>query len=191
MTSLSPISAVGYTWEILGVVWLAGLVFAKRTVRSQPAGSMYFQMTLALIGFSLLGSTWFSAGWLGMRFLPSAPKLELVGLALTIVGCALAIWARITLGSNWSGRATVKAGHELIQRGPYALARHPIYTGLLLASVGTAVTMAEWRCVLGLVLIAILFIAKIGQEEKLMLQAFPEAYPRYRQRVKALIPGLL
>ena len=191
MTSLDPLSALGYTWEILGGVWLAGLAFTKRTVRAQPDGSRLFQMALALLGFSLLGSRWFRAGWLGMRFLPSAPNLEIAGLALTVIGCALAIWARITLGSNWSGRVTVKDGHELIVRGPYALARHPIYTGLLLASVGTALAVAEWRCLLGLALIAVVFTAKISQEEKLMMQTFPEAYPRYRQHVKALIPGLL
>jgi protein-S-isoprenylcysteine O-methyltransferase Ste14 len=126
-----------------------------------------------------------------MRFLPSVPGLPLAGLALTITGCAFAIWARLTLGANWSGRATVKAGHELVIKGPYALARHPIYTGLLLASVGTGLAIGEWRCLLGLALLAIVFIAKIGQEEKLMLQTFPEAYPRYRRCVKALIPGLL
>ena len=96
----------------------------------------------------------------------------------------------MTLGNNWSGRATVKAGHELIVSGPYSLARHPIYTGLLLASIGTALATAEWRCILGLALIVSGFAAKIGQEEKLMMQTFPDAYPRYRQRVKALIPGV-
>ena len=191
MARLALLSAVGYTWEILGMVWLAGLVFTKRTVRSEPAGSRLFQMALALLGFSLLGSTWFNDGWLGRRFLIVTQEVEIAGLALTIIGCAFAIWARITLGSNWSGRATLKAGHELVVSGPYAMARHPIYTGLLIASVGTGLATAEWRCLLGLVLLAVVFAAKIGQEEKLMLQAFPEAYPRYRQRVRALIPGLL
>lgn len=190
MANLDPISLIGYAWEILGALWLAGLAFTKRTVRSQSNISRLFQIALALFGFSLLGGRWFRDGWLGTRFLPAAPGLEVAGLALTIAGCAFAIWARLALGSNWSGRASVKAGHELIVRGPYALARHPIYTGLLLASAGTALAMAEWRCLLGLVLLAVVFTAKIGQEERLMLQTFPEAYPRYRQRVKALIPGL-
>ena len=191
MPHLDPFSVVGYTWEILGAVWLAGMAFTKRTVRAQSNKSRLFQMALALLGFFLLGSRWFSAGWLGMRFLPPVPNLELGGVALTLIGCAFAIWARLTLGTNWSGRATVKAGHELIVRGPYAVARHPIYTGLLLAAVGTAMAAAEWRCLLGLALLVIVFAAKIGAEERLMLQTFPDAYPLYRQRVKALIPGLL
>jgi protein-S-isoprenylcysteine O-methyltransferase Ste14 len=191
MPHFDPIFAIDHIWELLGAVWLAGLAFTKRTLRAQSNNSRWFQMTLALLGFSLLGGSWFRAGWLGTRFLPIAPKLELAGLALTIIGCAFAVWARLTLGSNWSGRATVKDGHELIVRGPYSLTRHPIYSGLLVASLGTALAVAEWRCLLGLALLTIVFIAKIGQEERLMLQAFPEAYPRYQQRVKALIPGLL
>jgi protein-S-isoprenylcysteine O-methyltransferase Ste14 len=125
-----------------------------------------------------------------MRFLSAAPALGYIGLALTAAGCGFAIWARLTLGSNWSGRATVKAGHELIVSGPYALARHPIYTGLLVAAAGTALARGEWRCILGIALIIIAFLIKMSHEEKLMLQTFPDAYPRYRQRVKALIPGL-
>jgi protein-S-isoprenylcysteine O-methyltransferase Ste14 len=147
-------------------------------------------MALALLGFALLGSRNFHQGWLGMRFLPDTPAVSVAGFALTVAGCLFAIWARLTLGGNWSGRATVKAGHELIVSGPYAMARHPIYTGLFLASVGTALARGEWRCILGLLLIALAFAVKIGQEERLMLQAFPHAYPQYRQKVKALIPGV-
>lgn len=127
----------------------------------------------------------------GGRLLSPTPPVETIGVLITVAGCLFAIWARITLGSNWSGRATVKASHELITKGPYAIARHPIYTGILTGAVGTGVAMAEWRCLLGMALIALVFAAKMGQEEKLMIQTFPEAYPLYRQRVKALIPGLL
>ena len=92
--------------------------------------------------------------------------------------------------SNWSGRVTVKEGHELTVAGPYAIVRHPIYTGLLLAALGTGITIGEARCILGLALLILAFIAKIGQEEQLMLEIFPQAYPTYRLRVKALIPGV-
>jgi protein-S-isoprenylcysteine O-methyltransferase Ste14 len=95
------------------------------------------------------------------------------------------------LGGNWSGQTTIKAGHELITNDPYALSRHPIYTGLLTAAVGTAIAEAEVRCILGLILIVLAFTIKMSQEEKLRTQAFPDEYPQYRQRVKALIPGVL
>jgi protein-S-isoprenylcysteine O-methyltransferase Ste14 len=184
-------SAIGYCWEALGFVWFVGLAFTKGTVRSQDVSSRVFHLVLALFGFMLIGSQYFRQGWLSDRFLPDTPSLETTGFALTLAGCLFAIWARVTLGANWSGRATVKANHELVVYGPYALVRHPIYSGLLLASAGTALAHGEWRCIVGIALIVLAFMIKIGQEEKLMLQTFPHAYPQYRQRVKALIPGVL
>ena len=191
MTHPNVLSAIGYTWEILGVIWLLGLAFTKRTVRRQPSGALLFHMALALIGISLLGSHWFDHSWLATRFLPQSSLFEIAGLVLTIAGCAFAAWARITLGGNWSSHATVKAGHELIVTGPYALTRHPIYTGLITAALGTGFAAGEVRCILGMVIIVLALAIKMSQEEKLMMQTFPDVYPRYRQRVKALIPGLL
>jgi len=144
-----------------------------------------------LTGFTLLGSHWFDYGLFAIRLVPHSPALELGGLAATVGGCFFAIWARLALGSNWSGQATVKAGHELVVTGPYALARHPIYTGMLTASAGTALAIGEMRCAYGLALIVLALVIKMSQEEKLMMQTFPQAYLAYRQRVKALIPGLL
>lgn len=189
--TLNVSSAIGCMWESLGIVWLTGLAFTKRTLRSQTGGARLFQTAAALLGFGLLGSTWFSLGWLGWRFFPGSYPAQFAGLAVTAAGCLLAIWARLTLGANWSGRATVKQGHELIVRGPYSLARHPIYTGMLLASLGTALAIGEWRCVLGLVIILLALTVKMSQEERLMMETFPQTYPQYRSRVKALIPGLL
>jgi protein-S-isoprenylcysteine O-methyltransferase len=183
-------TAIGCSWAALSLVWLAGVLFTKRTVRSQPTGTRLFHLALIALGFSLLGAKWFSVGWLGERFLADSAQVAWVGLVLTIAGCLFAVWARLTLGSNWSARATVKAGHELITRGPYALSRHPIYTGLMIAVIGTALARGEWRCVLAFVVILVGLLVKMGQEERLMLQTFPETYAAYRQRVKALIPGL-
>jgi protein-S-isoprenylcysteine O-methyltransferase Ste14 len=185
------LSAIGYTWEGLGIVWLAGLAFTKRTVRSQSVGPRLFYMALAILGFSLLASRWFEWGWMAKRFLPEMDGLEMAGLTLTVFGCLFAIWARLTLGSNWSGRATVKEDHELIVKGPYSMARHPIYSGILLASLGTMLAIGEWRCVLGMVVIVIMLLVKMSQEERLMMETFPDAYPRYRRRVKALVPGVV
>ena len=184
-------TAIDWTWLALALVWAVGLAFTRKTVRTQPWGPRLFHMTLVLLGFTLLMSTRFQAGWLGERFLPSWQGAGMAGVALTLIGCGFAIWARIILGANWSGRATVKANHELITRGPYAVARHPIYTGLLTACIGSAIAYGEWRCVVGLVMVTLAFAVKIGQEERLMLETFPQAYSAYRMRVKALIPGVL
>jgi protein-S-isoprenylcysteine O-methyltransferase Ste14 len=182
--------AISYTWEAVGVVWLAAFPFAKRAVRSQAVGGRMSHLFLVLVGFALLGSHYLREGWLGMRFLPDSPALGWLGFAIAVAGCGFAIWARMTLGANWSGRATVKANHELIVSGPYSVARHPIYSGLLLACMGTALAEGEWRCIIGLALILVAFAAKIGAEERMMIETFPRAYPQYRRRVKALIPGV-
>jgi protein-S-isoprenylcysteine O-methyltransferase Ste14 len=184
-------AAIGWTWAALALVWAVGLLFTRKTVRSQPSGARLFHMALVLLGFTLLMSEWFRAGWLGERFVAASQATAVLGLGLTMAGCLFAIWARIRLGANWSGRATVKAGHELITTGPYALARHPIYTGLLTACIGTAIGYGERRCLMGLVLIVLGLAIKMGQEERLMLETFPEAYVAYRRRVKALVPGVL
>jgi protein-S-isoprenylcysteine O-methyltransferase Ste14 len=184
-------SAIGYSWEALAVVWLAGMAFTKRTVRSQSTGTRLFHVALVLLGYSLVCGRWFSVGWLGKRFIPDTHALALIGLTLTVAGCIFAIWARLKLGSNWSGRATVKMGHELVTSGPYALARHPIYTGLIVGVAGSALAYGEWRCILGILVLLVAFMAKMGQEEQLMMQTFPQSYALYRRRVKALIPGVL
>jgi protein-S-isoprenylcysteine O-methyltransferase len=191
MITLNVNFAIECMWEGLGIVWLVGLAFNKKTARSQSGGTRLFQTAAALLGFSLLGSSWFSQGWMGSRFFPGSVPAQYVGLALTAAGCLFAIWARLTLGANWSGRATIKKEHELIVKGPYGLARHPIYTGFLLASLGTAMAIAEWRCVMGLIIILLALIVKMSQEERLMMETFPQTYPQYRRRVKALIPGLI
>jgi protein-S-isoprenylcysteine O-methyltransferase Ste14 len=188
---LDAMSGIGWAWAALALVWLIGLASTKRTVRAQAAGTRLFQLLVFVLGFTLMSRNWFEYGWLGSRVAPDLPWIAVTGLALTVAGCTFAIWARIKLGGNWSGRATVKQDHELITTGPYALARHPIYTGIALALLGTAMAGGEWRHVLGFVIVLFGMMAKMSQEERLMMQTFPEAYPVYRRRVKALIPGVM
>jgi protein-S-isoprenylcysteine O-methyltransferase Ste14 len=181
---------VSSSWAALALVWLIGLARTKKTIRTQPTGARILHSAFAILGFYLLGSKSLSRGWLGADLYPAGDWIHIAGVVVTVAGCLFAIWARITLGSNWSARATVKAGHELVVTGPYGIARHPIYTGLLLAATGTALAYGQVHCLLGLVLIFVALAVKIGQEERLMLETFPEAYPVYRRRVKALIPGV-
>jgi protein-S-isoprenylcysteine O-methyltransferase Ste14 len=114
-----------------------------------------------------------------------------IGLALTFAGLAFAIWARMLLGGNWSSDVTLKRDHELIVVGPYRWVRHPIYTGILLALIGTALAVGEWRAVLAVVLAAAAFWRKLGIEEAVMRRQFGESYTRYGERVPALIPFVL
>jgi protein-S-isoprenylcysteine O-methyltransferase Ste14 len=186
---MSVSTLIPWSWAALTLVWLAGSARTKRSLRTTGLGLRVASFGTMLLGFFLTVSTWFPAA-LSARPLPSSADLQIVGVSLTVLGCAFAIWARLTLGTNWSGRPTVKAGHELVINGPYALARHPIYTGLLIACIGTALADLQWRRLIGVAIIAAAMLVKIRQEEGLMMETFPDAYPRYRQRVRALIPGL-
>ena len=177
------------SWGALTLVWLAGAARTKPSLRTTDFGMRAVSLAAILLGFFLTMSGWFPDEFAGPP-LPPNPDMRMTGVALTVLGCAFAIWARLALGTNWSGQPTVKARHELIVTGPYALARHPIYTGILAAAIGTALADLQWRRMLGVALIAGGMLMKIRQEERLMTETFPDAYPRYRQRVKALIPGL-
>jgi len=189
--SISVLEAVGIMWKALGAIWLVGLFFRRPSLAQQSISSRIFQSSLAFLGFAFLGSEWFRFGWLSAPFVPPATQLQYLGFAMTLAGCLLAIWARVSLGANWSGRVSLQKGHKLVVDGPYALTRHPIYSGFLLAATGTALVIAEARALVGLVLIFLSLAIKISLEEQLMLRAFPQDYPVYRKRVKALIPGVL
>jgi protein-S-isoprenylcysteine O-methyltransferase Ste14 len=170
-------------------VWLAGAARTKPSLRTTDSGMRAASFAVLLLGFLLTMSNWFPEG-LAARPLPPSHGMQAAGTGLTLLGCAFAIWARLALGANWSGRPTVKAGHELVIAGPYGVTRHPIYTGILVAAAGTALADLQWRRLAGVALIAGAMLLKIRQEEALMMETFPDAYSRYRQRVKALIPGL-
>ena len=190
--ALNPYHLVRLAWETLGLLWLIGMAFTKPAVRKQPAGWRLLHFGLGMLGFVLIAGIWFQPNSVQEQSVPGTPPgLQTAGLAITLAGCLFAAWARVVLGGNWSGRATVKTGHELITRGPYALARHPIYTGLLTALAGTVMVIGTRWAVAGFAVIVLACVIKIRQEELLMMETFPEAYSRYRQRVKALIPGVL
>jgi protein-S-isoprenylcysteine O-methyltransferase Ste14 len=110
---------------------------------------------------------------------------------VVVAGAAFTVWARITLGRNWSAEVTFKQDHELIESGPYALARHPIYTGLIVMAAGTAVNYGR---AIGVALLLALCGAlwwKARQEERIMSRHFPARYAGYRTRVRAIIPFVL
>ena len=125
------------------------------------------------------------------RFAPESLGLVQLGAALTIVGVAFAVWARLRLAGNWSSDVTLKRDHELIVDGPYRWVRHPIYTGVLLALVGTGLAIGEWRAPVAVVLAGVAWWRKLTIEEIVMRRQFGDAYIRYAERTRALIPFVL
>ena len=122
---------------------------------------------------------------------PRTDLTQLIGVMLGVAGLLITFWARRTLAGNWSSDVTFKQDHEMMKTGPYRYVRHPIYTGLLLMCLGTALDLGYVRGWLGLLLVFLGFWIKLKQEEALLLRHFPEAYPAYRKAVKALIPFIL
>jgi protein-S-isoprenylcysteine O-methyltransferase Ste14 len=110
-----------------------------------------------------------------------------VGLLLFAIGLGLAIWARVHIGRNWGTPMTEKADPELVTSGPYRLVRHPIYSGILLAVIGTAVGL-NWLWLIAAALAGVYFTYSARAEERYLTARFPEAYPQYMSSTKMLVP---
>ena len=164
-------------WIVFLLVWVAGALATKRTKRIQSGASRFrHSLIFALGALLLLFPRKVHVGVLHARFVPRTPAIAALGLALTVAGTAIAIWARVCLGRNWSGRVTIKEGHELVRSGPYRFVRHPIYAGMLLALAGLATGIGEVHALFGVVVMAAGFRVKSRLEEKFMREQFGEQY---------------
>jgi protein-S-isoprenylcysteine O-methyltransferase Ste14 len=169
-------------WLLFWIYWLISAAGAKegsRTRRARVPG-----LLIAVLGYVLLRI--FGTGSLAVH----SPILEAVGVVLFICGLCLAVWARIYLGRNWGMPMTQKDDPELVTSGPYRFVRHPIYSGILLALLGTSLSTAiYWLIAVGVM--GVYFIHSAGVEEKIMTASFPTTYPSYRAKTKMLIPFVL
>ena len=144
------------------------------------------------LGFSyVLLAAWYLPPPMNLSVTPHADWARATGAFICGLGLFVTLWARWTLAGNWSSDVTFKQGHELIRTGPYRFVRHPIYTGLLVMCLGTALDIGKFRCWLALPLMAAAFWIKLKQEESLMRRHFPDEYPAYCKQVKALVPFVI
>ena len=179
---------ITWPWLAWALYWAASAFATKRTRRRESPASRVVHVLPLLIGALLLGWRSVPWPWLALRLWPRAALPYFAGLALLYAGLAFAVWARLHLGRNWSGTVTVKEGHELIRSGPYAWVRHPIYTGLLTAVLGTALASGTVRAALAFVIVTAALLRKLRIEETFMEETFPAEYPAYRATVPALVP---
>ena len=117
----------------------------------------------------------------------SGPWLQGIGLAVFLLGLALAIWARVYLGRNWGMPMSQKADPELVTTGPYRSIRHPIYSGIILAMIGTTIAVSLYWLV-AVVLLGAYFVYSAIAEERFMADRFPDSYPEYKRSTRMLIP---
>jgi len=173
-----------YWWALSGNV--------KPTVRREPVFSRLLHIGPLALALALVWAP--SIPWippLQLRLLPRGAAAFWTGVALTVAGLLFTMQARAYLGRNWSGVVTLKKDHELVTGGPYGIVRHPIYTGLLLAFVGSAVARGTLAGAVALVLVVLALWRKLRMEERWMREQFGEAYSTYARRVAALIPFVL
>jgi len=176
---------------VFTVYWWAMAANVKTATRRESGVSRVARLVLLLCAMALLLVARVPIAALNKRFLPPGAWCFWVGAGITACGLLFSVWARRHLGSNWSQAVTVKEGHELITSGPYALVRHPIYTGFLLAVAGGAVARGEWRGLLAVVLVFAALWHKLKLEEKWMRAQFREPYEAYARKVAALVPYIL
>lgn len=179
---------IALCWFIFWISWLVSSFAVKRTAEVQ---SKNWGLRFVLLSFGLFVLMTYVPGIssvAAMRLWPSGSEVGLLADAIALTGLVILIWARLAIGRNWSGEVVLKEDHQLVTSGPYALMRHPIYTGLLLLMLATAV---DYGVAGGFVYVAAftaVFIYKSRIEERFMTGHFPEAYPAYMKKVKALIP---
>jgi len=178
-------------WLGWGLYWWAASRNVKAVVRRETLPLRLMHIVPLVVALALLWSTNLPGSFLSRHLWQATEWTFWSGLLLTAMGLTLSVWARVHLGRNWSGIVTIKQDHELITSGPYALVRHPIYTGLLLGFLGSALALGEWRGVVAVVLVAGSFWFKLRREERWMRQQFGDAYSTYAARVAALVPFIL
>jgi len=175
-------------WLSWAVYWVWASRHAKPIERRESIGSRLLHVLPLLLAVGLLWSKRIPVALLNERLFPWAPWEFWIAALITAAGLLFTVWARVYLGRNWSGVVTIKQGHELIDTGPYALVRHPIYTGLLVAFIGSAMALGEWRGLLAVLIAWAALWRKLRLEERWMTERFGEQYVAYCQRVPALVP---
>jgi protein-S-isoprenylcysteine O-methyltransferase Ste14 len=181
---MAPLNVVWASWAVFLLVWAVLSLRAKASVRRPAAGvNMLWRVGVLLIAVGL-GAV-MRRGWIPYMTFPYGVRV--LGAAITVLGIGFAVWARLSLGGNWGMPMTLREDPELVTAGPYALVRHPIYTGIIFGFLGTALTVGAWW-LLVLLLGFGYFAMSARREERDMVERFPDAYPAYRARTKMLIP---
>jgi protein-S-isoprenylcysteine O-methyltransferase Ste14 len=178
-------------WIGWGLYWLLSAHGVKRPIRRESRLSRWTHYgPLILAGWLLTVSTRIWPPLL-VPFMHRTPTSFWIAVATTAAGLLFTVWARVHLGRNWSGSVTIKADHELITSGPYRIARHPIYTGLLIAFAGNALVAADMRGLLAFIMVFAALWRKLKLEERFMREQFGQAYVDYSKGVAAIVPFLL
>jgi len=178
-------------WLGLFAYWMMAAIGAKRNVGTRKWKGSGLRFGVIMLGLLALRMIPFVRQPLqtAQSYIAGSPLIGATGVAVCALGVGLALWARVNLGRNWGMPMSTKERPELVTTGPYAFVRHPIYTGILVAMLGSALgENAFW--VLPLVLFGAFFVYSARREEDLMTKQFPEQYPAYMRRTSMLVPRI-
>jgi protein-S-isoprenylcysteine O-methyltransferase Ste14 len=179
----------------IDILWLAFVVYWA--VSGRRAGAAVHRddpkMRLGINALLLLGGVFVFGhalpwGRLGDRFVGPLAAVRSAALLLVVAGLGLAVWARVHLGRFWTGDVGIQGHHELVRTGPYGRVRHPIYSGVLVASIGTALWIGEIRAVIGVLFLTVGLSWKARREERFMFQELGARYASYRESAGFLVP---
>jgi len=167
-----------------GAFWLYWLVAAFSMKRGRVPWSRELGIRAVIVVLVIL---FIHSGVSRHHAVDTDPWRAALGLLLFALGLGFAIWARVHIGRNWGTPMTQKVDPELVTSGPYHLVRHPIYTGILTAGIGTAVALS-WLWLVAVILAGVYFVYSATVEERYMTQQFPDEYPAYKSATKMLVP---
>jgi protein-S-isoprenylcysteine O-methyltransferase Ste14 len=175
-------------WLVFFLYWAISALWFKAAKKSESGAERLQRMVPLAVAYVLLFYQAARLGWLDKRFIKDSPAPAVVGLLLTAVGVAFAIWARWHLGANWSAIVSIREQHELIRSGPYRRMRHPIYTGMLLAMAGTALVLGEVRGLLAFAITLFAFYWKARKEEAWLMREFGEKFEAHAKQTGMFLP---
>lgn len=175
-------------WDVLLLVWLAMWFGMKRAKKLETPWERVQHIVPVVLAFWLL----FEGRWpaLAMQLFAESPGVLWAGVLVTALGVGIGVWARLSLGTNWSGMVTLKKGHELIRSGLYRWIRHPIYTGILIGFLGTALIKGHARGLLGFVILWLSFYFKARREENFLRQEFGDGFEEHARHTGMFLPKL-
>ena len=175
-------------WYVLAMVWLVMWFGMKRAKRSETAWERVQHVVPVLVAFWLL----FKRQWplLDQRLFPETSGVLWAGVLLTAVGVGIGVWARLSLGTNWSGTVTLKKDHELIRTGLYRWIRHPIYTGILVGFLGTELIRGQVRGLVGFLILWLSLYFKARREENFLRQEFGDGFEEHARHTGMFLPKL-
>lgn len=185
LSPLMPLRVAGWMWMGWMFYWVFSAQFALKQKKRE--GIARIQHTIpTMIGIVSVFHVLWEPAWLGY-FTESIP-VRWCGLVLVVGGHLFSVWARLHLGKYWSGTVALKYDHKLIATGPYALVRHPIYTGLLAAILGSAIAGGSWEGLAGFAVMIPAYMIKWKREEKLLIGELGQEYRDYMAKTRAIVP---